>query len=157
MERGSLSRSTPDELDLVSPQYVDALARCGLIGFLVAAVSAGHQTNLNAGFGNDGAVTHKPKQMFHVRCREGTSSLRQADKVARWPACRRHALTHERMSVVGHSTLQLPTKQYCQMSEVAQYQINTRQSQASNQIDERYQCSTFLATRMQANTVEEKE
>ena len=65
MERVVLSHSTPDGLDLSFPQFVDALARCGLIGFPVAVASAtGHQTHLNAGFGNNEAITHKSKQFM---------------------------------------------------------------------------------------------
>lgn len=51
-----LSGSTPDGLGLSCPQLVDALARCGLIGFPGPAVSTEHHpTGLDdAGFGRKG-------------------------------------------------------------------------------------------------------
>lgn len=51
-----LSGSTPDGLGLSFPQLVDALGRCGLIGFPGAAVTTEHHpTGLDdAGFGGNG-------------------------------------------------------------------------------------------------------
>lgn len=66
-----LSGSTPDGIGLNFPQLVDALARCGLIGFPAAAVtSEHHQTGLDdTGFGGSGIghanlLTRRPRRKF---------------------------------------------------------------------------------------------
>lgn len=66
-----LSGSTPDGLGLSFPQLVDALARCGLIGFPAAAVPLEHhQTSLDdTGFGGNSnghanLLTRRPRRKF---------------------------------------------------------------------------------------------
>lgn len=66
-----LSGSTPEGLGLKFPQFVDALARCGLLGFPVSAIKTEqlNQTGLHeVGFGDKikGAniLTRRPRRQF---------------------------------------------------------------------------------------------